>query len=118
MDIIFIDNLKVYGILGIHEREQRNPQLIQISLRAEVDIQNAAVNDDIRQTVNYSTLAIKVMRFISENRFLTIEALIETLAMTILENKRITSLWLRVEKPHAVPDAQSVGVEINRSNSN
>ena len=114
MDQIFINNLQVYGILGIHPHEQRKPQLIRVSLRAETDITNAAHKDDIRQTINYSSLAKLIVQFIKESQFLTIEALIEALAKKINSDEKISSLWLRIEKPNAVPDADSVGIEITR----
>ena len=116
MDKVFIDNLKVFGILGIHPHEQRAPQEIRISLAASTDISKAAINDDITQSVNYSTLAKDIIRFVKDSHYLTIEALIEALAGELMKNKSIEHLWLRVEKPDAVPQAQSVGVEINRDN--
>lgn len=116
MDKIFIRNLEVFGILGIHLHEQRKPQLIRISLKASTDIQNAAENDNIHDTVNYSTLAKDITKFVEQSSFLTIEALVESLAHKILKNERIKKVWLRVEKPNAVPGADSVGVEINRKN--
>ena len=115
MDKIFINNLIVYGILGIHDHEQQNPQEIRISVIASTDIRAAARDDDIQQTINYSTLAKGIARYIEAKPHLTIEALIEGLAAQILKDERITSIWLRVEKPKAVPAAESVGVEITRS---
>ncbi len=116
MDKIFIKKLQVYGYLGIHLQEQQIPQLIQISLSATIDIQNAAINDDIRQTINYSTLAKKINQFISVSHYRTIEGLIEALASDILKDSHISSLWIRIEKPNAVPNTESVGVEITRVN--
>jgi len=115
MDKIFIKNLEVQGILGIHAHEQRQPQTIRISASATADIKAAAGADDIRQTINYSTLAKKIAQFIEDHRFLTIEALIEALAVEILSDERIHTIWLRVEKPNAVPAAESVGIEITRT---
>ncbi len=117
MDQVFINNLQIYGILGIHPHEQRTPQRIQISLRVDTDIQSAAQADDIQQTVNYSTLTDQIVHFVEAGHFLTIEALIEALSAEILSNDRINSVWLRIEKPNAVPRAESVGVEITRSKS-
>jgi dihydroneopterin aldolase len=114
MDKIFIKNLQVYGILGIHPHEQRSPQRIQVSLKVETDIHDAAEKDDIRQTVNYSSITNLIVHFIEESQFLTIEALIEALAKKILQDPKIHSVWLRIEKPNAVPRAKSVGVEIKR----
>lgn len=116
MDKVFIRNLQTYGILGIHPHEQRSPQRIQISLIAETDIKGAAKLDDISKTVNYSTLTELIVQFVEDSQYLTIEALIEALADEILKNAKINSVWLRIEKPNAVPRADSVGVEISRSN--
>lgn len=115
MDKVFIKNLKVSGILGIHAHEQRNPQEIRISATATTDIKAAGQADDIRQTINYSTLAKRIAKFIEDHPCLTIEALIEGLAKEILSDERISTIWLRVEKPNAVPTAETVGVEITRS---
>ena len=115
MDKVFINNLKVYGILGIHAHEQRTIREIRISAIATTDITGAAQKDDIKQTINYSTLAKQITQFIKDNPCLTIEALIEALAAQILADVRIKSIWLRVEKPDAVPQADSVGVEITRT---
>lgn len=115
MDKIFIDNLRVFGILGIHPHEQAQRQLIRISVIAVTDITNAAASDDIRQTLNYSTLAKRIIKFVEDNRFLTIEALIETLADLVLQMDHIFQITLRVEKPNAVPLADCVGVEITRT---
>lgn len=115
MDKVFIKNLQVYGILGIHPHEQRSPQRIQISLTVETDIQKASKSDDIRQTVNYSTLTDQIVQFVEKSHYRTIEALIQALADDILKNESINSLWLKIEKPNAVPRADSVGVEISRS---
>ncbi|MFW5714077.1 MAG: dihydroneopterin aldolase [Brevefilum sp.] len=115
MDKVFIKNLQVYGILGIHPHEQRSQQRIQISLEVKTDIQKAAEADDIRQTVNYSTLTKQIVQFVENGHYLTIEALIEALAEKILNDEKIDSVWLRIEKPNAVPRADSVGVEITRS---
>lgn len=115
MDKIFITNLKVIGILGIHAHEQRTPQEIRVSVIANTDITGAARADDITQTINYATMSKRITKFIQANPCLTIEALIEKLSAEILSEQRISSIWLRIEKPQAVPEADSVGVEITRS---
>ena len=99
-------------LIKLHEQESE----FQISLSAASDIKNAAINDDIRQTINYSTLAKKIKKFISASHYRTIEGLIEALAAEILKDSRISSLWVRIEKPNAVPNSESVGVEIIRNN--
>lgn len=115
MDKIFIDNLKTTGILGIHAHEQTTPREIRVSLEVSTDITKAAKHDDILSTVNYATLAKQIQAYIAGHSFLTIEALIEALAKEVLSDPLVDQVWLRVEKPGAVPDADAIGVEITRS---
>jgi dihydroneopterin aldolase len=115
MDKIFIRNLKVFGILGIHPHEQRKKQEIRVSVEVTTDITDASKDDDVNKTIDYSALSDSIIQFIDDSNFGTIEALIIALADRILENKKINSVWLRIEKPNAVPQADSVGVDILRS---
>ena len=114
MDKIIIRNLKTEGILGIHQREQDTPQPIQINVVMSVDTSAAAAEDDIHQTVNYSTIANLIIQKVQSTHFYTVEALIASLADLILEHELVQKVWLRVEKTEAVTAAESVGVEINR----
>ncbi len=114
MDKIFIKNLSLSGILGIHQHEQETPQPILINAAVQVDIRKAAEADDIHQTLNYAALADKITELVQSSHYYTVEALISALADMILQDQRIHEVWLRVEKPDAVEAAESVGVEITR----
>ncbi|MCB2202525.1 dihydroneopterin aldolase [bacterium] len=114
MDKIFIKNLRISGILGIHQHEQETPQPIVINAEILADISKAAQEDDIHQTINYATMARAITDLVQSSHFFTVEALISAIAELILQDKRIGEVWLRVEKPDAVSAADSVGVEITR----
>jgi dihydroneopterin aldolase len=114
MDKIFINNLRISGILGIHQHEQETPQPILINAVVLADITKAAEDDDIQQTINYAAMARKITSLVKSSHYYTVEALISAIADMILQDKRIGEVWLRVEKPDAVTDADSVGVEITR----
>lgn len=118
MDKIFIDGLETSGIIGIHPREQHIPQRIRVSASVSYNIHEAALRDDISQTINYSTLSRHILAFIEKSHYRTIEAFIESLADEILNSYPVHDILLRVEKPDAVPAAASVGVEIFRKNKN
>jgi len=114
MDKIFIKNLRVIGILGVHPYEQRKPQRIRVNVEVTTDIAEAAKYDDVKQTIDYSMLSKHILKYMDTNRFFTIEALIEALAQEILKFDRVEAVKLSIEKPNAVPEAESVGVEISR----
>lgn len=115
MDKVFIRNLHAYGILGVHAYEQTQPRLILVSVTLSIDISRAAAEDNILATINYSSVAKAIRTHIEQQAFLTIEALIESLAQLLLEAFPADEVWLRVEKPDAVQKVEAVGVEITRT---
>ncbi|MDY6847003.1 MAG: dihydroneopterin aldolase [Chloroflexota bacterium] len=115
MDKIFIKNLKVFGILGVHPYEQRKKQEIRVSVEVTADITEAAKGDNVKKTIDYAALSDDIIQFIDDSNFGTIESLITALAERVLDNYKVNSIWLKIEKPNAVPQADSVGVEITRS---
>ncbi|MHB8087893.1 MAG: dihydroneopterin aldolase, partial [Anaerolineaceae bacterium] len=64
--------------------------------------------------VNYRTIAKKVLAHTEMIKRYTVEALAEDIAKLCLEDKKVKSVLVRVEKPGAVRFSRSVGVEIIR----
>ena len=114
MDKIFLKDLLVRGIIGIHDWEREKPQDILINIIAFTDTSRAAQSDDLDDCVDYSALAKKVQAHAETSARFTVEALANDLARICLEQKGIEKVIVRVEKPGAVRFAQSVGVEIER----
>ena len=114
MDKIFLKDLLVRGIIGIHDWERERPQDILINITAFTDTSRAAETDDLTDCVDYSALAKKVQAHAETAARFTVEALANDLAKLCLEQKGIRKVIVRVEKPGAVRFAKSVGVEIER----
>jgi FolB domain-containing protein len=114
MDQIFISDLVARGILGINDWEREKPREIHINLVLFGDLSKAGESDDIRDTIDYSTLAKKVLKHAETARRFTVEALAADLAQLCLEEARVQKVRVRVEKPGAVRFSSSVGVEIER----
>ena len=114
MDQIFIKDLLTRGRIGITEKERETPQDILVNVIFETDTRKAAVSDDIEDSVNYRTAAKKILAFVESAGRSTVEALAEDLARLCLEDLKVNSVRIRVEKPGAVRFAHSVGVEIER----
>lgn len=114
MDKVLIQDLRVMGILGIHEHERNTPQEIVINIQLSTDTRRAAETDDIRDCVNYQTVAEKVKGHAETSKRLTVEALAEDIARICLEMPGVRGALIRVEKTQAIAYAGSVGVEIER----
>ncbi len=117
MDRIFINDLLIRGVIGISERERENPQDILVNIIIHTDISEAGKSDNVEDSVNYRTIAKKVLAHTETIKRYTVEALAEDIATLCLENPKVKSVMVRVEKPGAVRFSRSVGVEIDRSNS-
>jgi dihydroneopterin aldolase len=114
MDKVFIRGLQLEGIVGIHAWERQLPRPLRFDLDLGVDTREAASSDQVRDAVDYAAVAEAVARIVAERQPALLETLAESVAHTLFERFPIQSLRLTVHKPGAVPDTQSVGVEIDR----
>ena len=115
MDKVFIKDLKVNGILGIHDWERTTPREILINITLYTDTQKAACTDNIADCVDYSTMAKKIRAHAESAARMTVEALANDLAEICLQDPKVRKVLVRVDKPGAVSEAVSVGVEIERT---
>jgi FolB domain-containing protein len=115
MDQVFITDLTARGIIGLNDWEREKPQEILINFVLFTDLRKAGESDDIRDSVNYRTVAKNAMAHAETAGRLTVEALAADLARLALEEPGVLKVRVRVEKPGAVRFARSVGVEIERS---
>jgi FolB domain-containing protein len=117
MDQIFIKDLLIRGVIGISDREREQPQDILVNVVIAADIHQAGVSDNVDDSVNYRTIAKKILAHVEKVQRYTVEALATDIANLILEDEKVASVRVRVEKPGAVRFSKSVGVEIERSRS-
>jgi FolB domain-containing protein len=114
MDQVLIKDLVARGIIGINAWEREKPQEILINIVLFADLKKAGKSDNIKDCVDYSTVAKKVIAHAETAHRLTVEALASDLARLCLEVPGVMKVRLRVEKPGAIRFARSVGVEIER----
>lgn len=114
MDKVIIKDLIARGIIGINDWEREKPQEIRINIIVYTDLVQAGETDQIEWSVNYRTIAKKVLSHTETAARYTVEALAADIAKLCLEEDRVEGVRVRVEKPGAVRFSESVGVEIVR----
>ena len=114
MDKVFITNLRARGILGIYDWERVTAREIIINATMFTHTYPAAQSDDISDCVNYSDMAKKLRTHAESAARRTVEALANDLAEICLQEPKVVKVILRVDKPGAVSEAESVAVEIER----
>jgi len=116
---MFIRDLVLECLIGVHKHEQRKPQRIRINV--DLAVREAAKeilmarSDRLTDVVDYEEVADKVRALVASGHVNLVETLAENIADLCLADTRIAAVRVRVEKLDIFPDAAAVGVEIERS---
>jgi dihydroneopterin aldolase/2-amino-4-hydroxy-6-hydroxymethyldihydropteridine diphosphokinase len=116
-DRILIKDLLLRTIVGINEEERRNKQDVLINIVLHSDMQTAGATDRIEDAINYRSITKRVIALVENSRFYLVEKMAAEVATVCLEDPRVERATVRVEKPSALRFARSVGVEIERTQS-
>ena len=114
MDIVYIQGLRIYTIIGIHDWERTRPQIVSLDLEMSADIRAAAATEDITKALDYDAVSKRLIAFVKASEFQLIETLAERIAQLLMAEFSVPWLRLRVSKPDAVPEARDVGLVIER----
>lgn len=115
MDVVFVTDLALEAIIGIHPEERTTAQPVRISFSLQTDTRNAAGSDDIADAVDYEGACTRVAELVAASRFQLIETMAERIARLLLAEYPVSHVSVEVCKPDALQDAQTVGVRIERS---
>lgn len=114
MDIVFIKQLQVDTVIGVYDWEKTIKQRLLLDITLAADQRAAASSDDIRLTLDYAVIAEKVTALITANPIELIETVAERVAQMLLQEFATSQVEIRVCKPGAVAQAETVGVQITR----
>ena len=114
---VFIRDMILLCSIGIHRHEKTATQRVRVNLDLAVDEGDQPINDDINNVICYEQLAEGVGDIVGRSHVNLVETLAENIAAMCLEDLRVRSARVRVEKLDILDDAESVGVEIERFNS-
>jgi dihydroneopterin aldolase/D-erythro-7,8-dihydroneopterin triphosphate epimerase len=115
-DLIQIHDLMIRAIVGINDDERVNRQDVLINITLWVDTREPGRTDEIDDTINYRSLAKRLIELTEQSEFFLVEKLAAELARLSLEfSESIERVRISVEKPGAVRFARSVGVTIERT---
>ncbi|GHF79949.1 dihydroneopterin aldolase [Thalassotalea marina] len=114
MDKVFIQGLSIQTTIGFFAWEKEIKQTLVIDLEMGWDTSIAAKNDELAKTLDYADISQQIDTFANDNPVDLLETLAERMAAFLMTTYAIPWLKLRINKPTAVHNAVSVGVEIER----
>ena len=115
MDKIFLTALSTEAVIGIFDWEREIRQRVEIDLEMSLDLTPAGKSDSIDDTLNYKSVAKRVLAFVGESRFRLVETLAERIAGLVLAEFPVAMVRVTVHKPGAIRNSSDVGVIIERS---
>jgi dihydroneopterin aldolase len=114
MDKVFIKGLTIQTTIGFFQWEKEIKQTIVIDVEMAWDTAKAAINDELEKTLDYAEISTAIETFANENPVDLLETLAERMANYLMLAFHIPWLRLSINKPGAVHNAATVGVEIVR----
>ena len=114
---VFVRDLVVPCLVGVHPHERELAQRVRVSVDLTVEDNCASAGDDIANVVSYEDIVTGVKAVTQRGRTGLVETLAEEIAGLCLQDPRVASARVRVEKLDVFAEAASVGVEIERRRS-
>jgi dihydroneopterin aldolase len=112
---VFVRDLVLPASVGVWTHEKGRTQRVRVNLDLGVAEPQAPGPDELDAVVCYDRITRAVRALAAGEHVQLIETLAERIAQTALGDPRIRSVRVRVEKLEVYPDAESVGVEIERT---
>jgi 7,8-dihydroneopterin aldolase/epimerase/oxygenase len=114
MDKVIIRDLALETIVGLYPWERAVKQTLLVDVDMATDIRQAAADDDLQYTVDYSAVCEAIVVLADEGKYQLIETLAENIAAMVLRDFSV--LWLRVavHKTDVMTHVGRVGIEIER----
>ena len=114
MDIIYINDLRIETVIGIFDWERRIKQTVILDIEMAGDCRKAAENDSVDDTVNYKSVAKRLIAFVGDSEYQLVETLAERCAEIVVNEFQVPWVKLRINKQGALRGARDVGVIIER----
>lgn len=118
---VFLRDMVLTASIGIYAHEHATPQRIRVNVDLGVaddgalPMSRASVGrDELVRVVDYEVLANTVRRICTSGHVNLVETLAERLAEAALQDPRVISARVAVEKLDIFPDAVSAGVAVER----
>ena len=109
---VLIKNFIIQEIIGIHEHEKIKKQKIKFNIVIDVDQNILPDEKDIKSIIDYEKITNNLKNLVKNKKYNFLESLAEDSFKKIFEDKRINSVKIKIEKPEAIKNAESVGVEV------
>ncbi|WP_262694898.1 dihydroneopterin aldolase [Kordiimonas aquimaris] len=111
---VFVHDYVTQAEIGVWSHEKGKTQAVRITVDLVVHEHGEHHGDQLEKVVCYNEIVIGIRRIIEAGHINLVETLAEKIADMTMQNSSVMKARVMVEKLEAVPEAGSVGVEIER----
>ena len=116
-DLIFLNDFMIDANIGVYKHEKIRSQPLRINIIAKVKNPKKINDDKLYSVVCYNQISKKIKKIIKSGHTILLEKLAEKIFQECFKNKRIQTMKIRLEKLDAIQEAESAGIEVERSRS-
>jgi dihydroneopterin aldolase len=113
--LVRVRDLVLPASIGIYDHEKQARQRVCVNVELRVREAEEPLGDDIANVLSYEDIVKGIKAIIAGGHINLVETLAERIAEMCLADPRVESARIGVDKLDIVPEAASVGVEIERS---
>jgi len=114
MSRISIVDLEVFYSVGLSDAERAKPQRLLLSVDFDFDFSSASVSDRIERTINYQSVADRLLKFGHARSWKLIEKIVANVADMLMIEFRPQAVTVELKK-FTIPQAKYVSVMVTRS---
>lgn len=114
---LIIEQLEFRGRCGVTSEERARPQLLAVDLELDCRLTPAGRSDDLRHTVDYATVAARIVELGTSHESRLLEAMAERFLTALFDEFCVDriKLWLRKLHPPITQVARSMGITVERT---
>ena len=116
-DKVFITGLRLSTVIGVYAWEKNIKQALVMDIKLSTDTAMAGKTDELTDALDYAAISSRITGHVESNKFQLIERVAEECAAIILTEFAVNEVQITLNKPGAVENASSVGVDIYRRSS-
>ena len=114
MDTLKLNGIVVDCILGDLPEEREREQQVMVDVALEMDLQDAALSDDLEDTVDYALWVGNIREALEEARCRLLERAADVVADVCLADPRVEHVTVSIKKFGTVSGLGSAEVKITR----
>lgn len=113
---IVIEDLEVFYRVGVSQAERARPQRLLLTIEMAADFSAAAQSDAISDTIDYFTVARRLLEFGARREWKLIEKLGSDIADRLLKEFRPNAVSVTVKK-FIIPQTRHVAIRLTKHRS-